>query len=527
MKKINLLLTALCAIVLTTSCDSYLDKLPDDRAEINSVEKVKTLLTSAYPELSTDFLMEMSGDNAMDNGSQYTAQPDQDKRYRWEDVETKGNDDPYMIWTGTYSAIATANEALAGIEKLGNPSETNGMKAEALLCRAFGMFQLSNAFCMSWNPEHAKDYLGLPYPKVSGVSVDERGTLGDLYANINADIEAALPLLDDSHLSIPKYHFNTKAAYAFAARFNLYYMNYDKAIEYATKALGSNPSSVLRNVASYKSLAGVDDICNAYMKSGENANLMMVTAVSIAGRAPWASTFRRYAHARPITLAETFWASMPWSKGAGSTNNTLYESHLLYGSNQGVYYPKMVEQFETTDKVNHTGYTHIVDAVFTTDETLLVRAEAYALKNNVTAALADINTWMGAHCEAKRGTATRPTLTEASLNTFFDNLPVVPDTITKDAQRGVKKPLNPQGFTVTKGTQTNLLYCILQMRRIETWQQGTRFVDIKRYGICFSHNIDGGAPLVFKAGDLRGAIQLPSDVIEAGLAANPREVTKK
>lgn len=527
MKKINLLLTALCAIVLTTSCDSYLDELPDDRAEINSVEKVKTLLTSAYSTASTDFLMEMSGDNVMDNGSQYTAQPNQDKMYRWEDVETKGNDDPYMIWTGTYSAIATANEALADMEKLGNTGETNGMKAEALLCRAYGMFQLTNAFCMSWNPAHATDYLGLPYPKVPGVSVDERGTLGELYTNINADIEAALPLLDDSHLTVPKYHFNTKAAYAFAARFNLYYMNYDKAIEYATKALGSNPSSVLRNVASYQSLAGVDDICNAYMKSGENANLMMVTAVSLAGREFRSTSFMRYSHSRPITVNETFWASMPWTKGTGSTNNTLYESHRLYGTNQSIYYPKMLEQFEITDKVNQTGYAHIVDAVFTTDETLLVRAEAYALKNNVTAALADMNTWIGAHCEAKRGTATRPTLTEESLNTFFKNVTAVPDTIKSDAQRGVKKPLHPQGFTVTEGTQTNLLYCILQMRRIETWQQGIRFVDIKRYGISFSHNLDGEATLIFKPGDLRGAIQLPSDVIEAGLAANPREVTKK
>lgn len=60
------------------------------------------------------------------------------------------------------------------------------------------------------------------------------------------------------------------------------------------------------------------------------------------------------------------------------------------------------------------------------------------------------------------------------------------------------------------------------MRRLETYWQGLRFLDIKRYGIEFSHNLDGDDPIAFKAGDLRGAIQLPADVIAAGLSANPR-----
>src|SRR3712207_7105226 len=108
------------------------------------------------------------------------------------------------------------------------------------------MFRLSNAFCMAYDSTKAKTYLRLPYPKVSGVSVNERGTLSELYANINADIEAALPNVSDSHLKTPKYHFNRRAAYAFAARFNLYYHNYDKAIKYATEAIGADPSSMLR-----------------------------------------------------------------------------------------------------------------------------------------------------------------------------------------------------------------------------------------------------------------------------------------
>lgn len=523
MKKTYLYILALGALALT-SCNDYLDKLPDDRAEVNSVEKIEELLVSAYPNHSIDFMMEYSCDNVTDNGTSYTCQPDQDKVYRWEQVETTGNDDPKYVWQNHYTVAATANEALDGVAKVGETSETLPLKAEALLCRAYAMFQMANCFCMAYDPEKADQYLGVPYPKESGVSVDERGTLAETYANINADIEAALPYVDDAHLSTPKYHFNVKAAYAFAARFNLYYHNYDKAIEYASKVLGNDPSAVLRSsVYTYSGLAGSSNIGDAYIQSSENANLMLVTAYSVMGRAASSSYYMRYAHNRTITQYETFWAAMPWAVGNSSSNNTLYESHLLYGNNYTILYPKMMEQFEYTDKVNGTGYAHIVDAVFTGDETLLVRAEAYAMTKQYDKAVADIQLWVNAHCEEARGKATRPTLTVDNINTFMDAVSYAPIEPASAAQHGFKKELHPQGFTVEDGTQKNLILLILQMRRLETWRQGLRFQDIKRYGIEFTHPVDGEQTLTFKAGDLRGAIQLPIDVVDAGLEENPRE----
>lgn len=503
-----------------TSCDKFLDELPDDRAELNSVEKVKNFLVSAYSTHLPDYILEYSSDNVKSNGKSYSCYTDQDKLYHWEDVEDANyNDCPKWVWNGQYTAIATANQALEALDALEATTETNALRAEALLCRAFGMFQLANTFCMSWNPEKADTYPGLPYPKQAGISVDERGTLAELYKNINDDIEEALPMLNDSYLAIPKYHFNAKAAYAFAARFNLYYLNDDKAIEYASKVLGENPQSVLRNVYAYTLLSGSSDINNSYMR--DDANIMLNTAYSSIGRAFQGSgSYMRYAHNQEITTYETFWATMPW--GSGSSNNTLYEARMLYGNANIVMYPKMFEQFEVTDKVAQTGFAHIVDPVFTTDETLLVRAEAYTRKKEYTKALADVNAWISVHCRPRLGTATRPVLTEESVNAFMDGLAEVPAVIEATKQRGIKKPLHPQGFTVEEGTMTNMLYLILQIRRLETYWQGLRFIDIKRYGIEFSHDIEGEDPIAFKAGDLRGAIQLPADVLAAGLPANPR-----
>ena len=47
----------------------------------------------------------------------------------------------------------------------------------------------------------------------------DRGTLATTYQRIAADIEEGLPLIDDNIYSKAKYHFNKKAAYAFAALF--------------------------------------------------------------------------------------------------------------------------------------------------------------------------------------------------------------------------------------------------------------------------------------------------------------------
>ena len=520
-KYIGLSIVALS--MLFVSCNDWLDKLPDDRATVNTEEKVAYLLVNAYATHSVDFMMEQSSDNVVDNGSVYPYSIDQTFMYSWTPIEAQGNDDPYSVWTSHYLSVAVANECLAAIDKMGNPASLNGEKAEALLCRAYSVFRLSNAFCMAYDPEKADHYLGLPYPTESGVEITDRGTLAELYAKINHDIEEALPLLDDAHLTVPKYHFNTKAAYAFAARFNLYYHNYERAIRYATMVLGDKPASQLRNLESYMTLAGSEDICNAYLRTSEPANLMMQTAYSTLGRAPF--SYSRYASNYDIVAYELIWPKMPW--GNGSTDNTLYYSHMLYGTNQGVAFPKLYEQFEIKDKVLQTGYPHIVDAVFTTDETLLVRAEAYALRNkaelnDVENALADINLWIGSHCEEKRGGARRPVMTEALVDTTMNNIDYMDTIPATGRSRTIKKHLHPQGFTIDEegSTQECLLQFILHLRRMETWQQGLRFQDIKRYGIPFSHTVDGAPALIFLSGDPRGAIQLPSEVIAAGLAPN-------
>jgi len=519
MKKINTIITLVCVTLLLASCNDFLDTMPDNRAEINSAAKITSLLTSAYADNSFILMTEMSSDNVKDNGILYSAyNPEQEYSYRWKDIITTGNDSPKSVWDSNYGAIAAANQALQAIADLGDPESLNAQKGEALICRAYAHFTLANVFCLPYNPVTANNDLGLPYSEKPETTVSvayQRGNMADLYKKISADIEAGLPLINDELYSVPKYHFNKKAAYAFAARFNLFYLKFDKVIQYANVVLGDNPQKLLRNWTAMAALASDWDLrTNAYISASEPANLLIQTAVSswpyVYG--PYSSG-KRYGNAKVIFTTESVRVPGLWGAYAN-----LYPATSIWGSDQKLSISKFGGYFEYTDKVAGVGYVHSVTTPFTTDEALLCRAEAYILQAqpDYTKAVADINTWISTHSKS-----TTP-VTKSSIVNFYNALPYMPLQITNDSERGIKKPLHPQGFTVAAGDQENLIQCILHLRRVETMHEGLRWFDIKRYGIEIAHNRDGFSDDVLKVSDPRRAIQLPQDVISAGLTPNPR-----
>ena len=131
-------------------------------------------------------------------------------------------------------------------------------------------------------------------------------------------------------------------------------------------------------------------------------------------------------------------------------------------------------------------------------------------------ALADINSWTTSIAK----TVISP-MSETTIVNFYDGIEYATIPVTSAADRTVKKQLNPvYPFVDTK--QENFIHCILQARRIECIHDGSRWLDVKRYNIEISHNREGLDPDVLKKDDLRRAIQLPQDVINAGLEANPR-----
>ena len=532
MKKIQTYIYTVVLSVMTlgiVSCDDFLDKMPDNRAEVDSELKIQKLLVEAYPDHDYIQVNEMMSDNVdrfmadNPNTSRYIEQV-----YEWQDVTESNNESSENFWDNSYQAIANANLALEGIENIGGATTATlrEAKAEALLCRAYVHFLLANEFCMAYSSKTADKELGLPYIEAPETQLDpkhERGTLAEFYAKIDRDIQEALPIMGGSYYTIPKYHFNNLAAYAFAARFYLYYEKWDKAVEYATMCLGSHPSNVLRD---YKELAGFtayNEHTNHYVDANLSCNLLMHTTYGNLGYVFGNnSNFKKYSHVAYIAENEDMCAKNIWGTGASA----YYSRARVYTSNTSDYviFWRFPREFEYTDLLKTRGYYRSIYPAFTTDECLLNRAEAYILLKQYDKAAADMTLWM------RNCVNTTKMLTPDNIVEFYKGKGV--EYCYSDEDRlfsNLKKHLHPKFEIDQEGsTQECMLQCLLACRRIECMPMGIRWWDIKRYGIEIPRRTisASGVPVSIEdwlsTDDPRRAIQIPLKVRKAGMEPNPR-----
>ncbi len=537
-KYIGLTVVAFCMCLV--SCDDYLDKLPDNRAALDTEKKIVTLLTSAYPENDFILVNELLADNIDDDGetNPYSTRF-LEQVYYWEDVTETNNEDPNHIWTTSYDAIISANQALAAIDELGsNSSSMQQARAEALLCRAYGHFVLVNEFCKHYNSATSDNDLGIPYMTELEEQLNlhhERGTVKEVYENIDKDIQEALPLIGDDNYDVPKFHFNQKAAYAFATRFYLFYEQWDKVVQYASQCLGTNPGTMLRDWNVMATMTQDRDVITKYyIGSSINSNLLLMTAYSNLGVFFGSyTTWKRFSHHRFVAQNETVMAPQVW--GTNGTEGYYMTPKVYSGSNYDfVILWRLPYLFEYTDPVAGIGYRRTIYPAFTTDEVLLSRAEAYIMLNQYDNAINDMNLWV--HNINKTTTE----LTKDIIVDFYKNMNYCYEFVDNNGnvvrEDGLvstpKKHLHP-AFTIgDEGSdQECLLQCVLCLRRIETLQMGLRWWDIKRYGIEIPRRVmdANGSPAKvtdwLRVNDERRAIQIPVDVVSAGIEPNPRVVS--
>lgn len=540
-RTIYALTAAAAALLALTSCNDFLDKMPDNRAELDTKEKVRALLVSAYPDHDYMLVTEFMSDNVDDYGpnNPYTDRFI-DQVYAWADVTERDNESPENIWDANYNAIASANHAIQAIENMAEEIEgyeapagslldralaaakATGMQAElaeALLCRAYGHFMLVNIFALNYNANTSATDLGITYcyaPETTLNPEHERQSVKEIYESIDADLQAALPNVGDSYYTVPKYHFNQKAAYAFATRFYLFYEQWAEAIKYADLCLGSSPGNMLRDWSVQAGMAqDKDAITNHYIDASVNANLLLMTAYSKMGLAfENYYTYSKYSHGAYLANNEDGIAiASLW----GGANNTYYMPMKIYSATNmdRVIFWKLPYLFEYTDPVAGIGYNRTVYPAFTADEVLLNRAEAEIMMEQYDQALEDINLWV-------RNIAKNPqTLTEDRLKSYFGAMGYCAwDKSTP------KKELNP-AFAISE-RQEPFLHCVLNLKRVDMLGNGLRWFDVKRYGIEIERRVMNmaGQPSVktdqLMKDDLRRAVQIPKKVVDAGYTRNPR-----
>ena len=283
------LITALAGLTLT-ACNDFLDELPDDRIEIDKVEKVEALLASAYPGDTFVRLAELASDNVDDLNGDLNGNYDRfsEQCYRWQEITESDNENAAMVWQGHYAAIASANHALQAIDELGGitaSDELRALRGEALLCRAYSHFILTNLFCLNYSKTHSESDLGIPYitePESTLHPHYERPSVAEDYRLIEKDLLEGLQLMSDVIYTNPRYHFNSKAAYTFASRFYLFYQQPEKVIEYSTKALGDNPSALMRDYDTMQSMPtdNMQPRAMQYVSVNDQANFLLLPVIS-------------------------------------------------------------------------------------------------------------------------------------------------------------------------------------------------------------------------------------------------------
>ena len=521
----------LASVAILASCSDQLDTLPDNRTTLDTPKKIAGLLVTAYPDRTPTLFNEWMSDNTDYMGAQNSqGNRGGDQYFFWQEQTEGGNDSPEQVWMLYYEGVYKANEALAAIEDQGGPKNDilRNSKGEALLIRAYDHFILANEFCRPYNGKTSTKDAGLYYATgiadfSAAAEQSNRGTVADVYAKIAADIEAGIPLLNDTY-EVPKYHFNKQAAYAFATRFYLYYEKWEKAKEYADKLLGNNPAASLRD---YRALQAMPlskseqavKIAEAYCSASADCNLLVQTSVSNAGMAlaPWLVS-KRYTLTNYLSETELFQSNNIW----GTSSNLIWKPFTVNsGESNFALLMKLPREFEIRNTTTGSGYLRTLNVDFTMDEALLNRAEAEIMLGQNDAACADMTIWM------KNFFNTNVTLTPTSVQTYFKTVPYA----YADAAKMVpsfKKHISPRFTIDAEGSvQESLLQCLLNFRRIETVHQGMRWMDIRRYNIEIPRRLIGanGKPSKnldwLEKDDPRQVVQIPQSIREAGVAGNP------
>lgn len=555
------MMAAVAALTLTSCSESFLDKLPDERTEIDNEDQVAQLLVTSYPSGNYAWIAELSSDNVMDNNAphlpsspnveqvvtHYNLQPYDrvdDEMFRFEPAKSATDQDtPDFLWETYYSAIQQACIVLEAIDEIAAENRSKGVgenglteslkasKGEAHLIRAFCHFILVNIFSQAYKDDAAsRNDVGIPYVTVAEDKVIHeysRETVTDTYNHIEADLIEGLDYVSERNYKMPKWRFNVNAAHAFAARFYLYKRNWNEVIKHADAVLGTDPAALPSKLMKYDKF----DECtysSDYAKEWQNPeyfnNLMLMDTHSLIFRHALGN---RYAQNSNI-VRDIFYHNCPlWDTWV--VNPTAYVSGMTFwtGEDYGYCSGKVAEEFEYSDKIAGIGWVHTIKREFTTNELLLERAEAKIMLGDYAGALEDMAAYLASNQSFSdtnkvfwgRNNGMSP-LTESIIKSYFA------DPSNPNCFEDWNFVTNMSPSYVIPAEAVPYMNCLNDFRRFETAWDGLRFFDLKRWGVEYAHYYGPENETYFLAwNDPRRAIEIPQDALVAGL--EPSQPTTK
>ena len=251
MKNVTTIL-AICVVVMLTGCNDYLDIKPKGEKIPKTVTDYETLLNyESVQKVSDTYPAYLTDDVFLPDVAEGTATPglnsvDQSIRNLYlfkKEVFGDAQDDGF--WFASYNRIYYYNTVIDNIMNADGSDEQQklSIRAEALISRALEYLYLVNGYAKHYDVRTADTDPGVPLILDEDISKKDlvRASVKDVYAQIQSDLQAALPNLPAQ----PKgnaFRASKAAGYGILAKMYLYMGNYAEALKAANAVLEMNNS---------------------------------------------------------------------------------------------------------------------------------------------------------------------------------------------------------------------------------------------------------------------------------------------
>ncbi len=285
--------------------------------------------------------------------------------YRW--LYTASSGSVTAAFGEYYIAIDRANRVLAGLANLGEVDRATAQayRGELLAIRAFAHLELLKAYAAGYEPTS----MGIPYMLKSVIGYPKRDSFAEVIQSIKADLTEALSLLspDDSDLT----RINKTASYAILARTALFAKDWDLAITASTQVMEAVP------------LASLTEFPKIWTDKSNAEVLWKLARVGTTNSRIGNFFFRQDGGIVLYAPSEKLIAT--WDK----IHDIRYDSYIEYNPNRGT--GKSLYQIKKYRGGNSDAPGLADIKLLRASEAYLIRAEAYAEKNQLALAAADIN----------------------------------------------------------------------------------------------------------------------------------------
>ncbi len=402
-------------------------------SESNTHQNFGIMSTKMFTSLmGEDFLQD-----AMGNGWFYF-----DYRFDVRSRYTSSGWRSYATWNFYYTLISNVNYIIAQEEEIeGDPAEINHIMAQALTMRAYSYFNLIQIFQQTYKGNESKP--GVPLytePTTAQSEGKGRGTVEEVYAQINQDLENAIEKFSVKDYQLHKSHLDYYMANAIKANVALVQNKWGEAATLAKEAL-SKPGLAM--------ISG-DDLLSGF-NNRNLKNVMWASEIIADQSGIYASFFAhmdaradRYARSSRKCIYNWLYDRIP----ANDDRKKWWNGPTDGGTNDTKPYNQVKFRYSEID-------TDLGDYIFMrAEEMQLVLAEALCKDSKF--------------AEAKTALGDLMKLRNPDYEMQLEGV-----TMSNELTMG------------STGTVTTLMDLIALQRRIELWGEAERIYDLQRHKIGF------------------------------------------